>query len=106
MQVITTNLLPLKQDNGLWRDVQGRVIVPAGDVLRKRIILEVHDCPYSGHIGVLRTIQSLKRLYCWSGMSSDATSWVHTCHACQRNKSDHQRPAGLLKPLGIPGRRW
>jgi hypothetical protein len=31
---------------------------------------------------------------------------VAMCDVCQRVKAEHQRPAGLLHPLKIPGWKW
>jgi hypothetical protein len=37
-------------------------------------------------------------------MKVDITKYVASCGICQNVKVEHQRPAGLLKPLEIP--RW
>jgi hypothetical protein len=31
---------------------------------------------------------------------------VASCGICQKVKAEHKRPAGLLKPLEIPERKW
>jgi hypothetical protein len=91
--------------NEIWYRGE-QVVVPNDTVLRQRIVAETHDCPYSGHLGVVRTQKALQRTYHWGSMNKDAEDWVRTCSACQRNKATNQVPAGLLKPLAIPGRRW
>ena len=39
-------------------------------------------------------------------MKRDIAEYVAKCDTCQRVKAEHQRPAGLLKPLKIPIWKW
>jgi transposase InsO family protein len=39
-------------------------------------------------------------------MKRDVAKYVALCDTCQRVKSEHQRPAGLLQPLKIPEWKW
>jgi transposase InsO family protein len=39
-------------------------------------------------------------------MKRDVAKYVALCDTCQRVKSKHQRPAGLLQPLKIPEWKW
>jgi hypothetical protein len=39
-------------------------------------------------------------------MKRDIAEYVSLCDTCQRVKSEHQRPAGLLQPLKIPELKW
>jgi transposase InsO family protein len=39
-------------------------------------------------------------------MKRDVAEYVALCDTCQRVKSKHQRPAGLLQPLKIPEWKW
>jgi hypothetical protein len=48
----------------------------------------------------------LKTRYCWYGMKRDIAEYVSLCDTCQRVKSEHQRPAGLLQPLKILEWKW
>jgi hypothetical protein len=32
--------------------------------------------------------------------------WVRNCDTCQRNKTEHLHPAGLLQPLAVPQQIW
>jgi hypothetical protein len=36
----------------------------------------------------------------------DIAKYVAQCHSCQFVKVEHQRPAGLLKPLEMPTWKW
>ena len=68
--------------------------------------MRADDTPFGGHLGVARTYEQLQRLFTWAGAHDDVETFVRTCHGCQRNKSVHTGPKGLLQPLSIPGRRW
>ena len=50
--------------------------------------------------------QDLKEYYWWYGMKYDIAEYVALCDICQRVKTEHQRPAGLLQPLKIPEWKW
>ena len=39
-------------------------------------------------------------------MRKDIAEYVAKCDICRRIKAEHQRPAGLLKPLDIPVWKW
>jgi hypothetical protein len=81
-------------------------VIPDIPEVKLGIIWEMHDAPYSGHCGVTKTQEAIERLYWWPGLYTQVVKYVHTCHTCQRNKAPNQKPAGLLKPLRIPGQCW
>ncbi|XP_073121423.1 uncharacterized protein [Henckelia pumila] len=70
---------------------RGRMWVPAVDSLRVKMMTEAHTVPYSIHPG---------------SMKKDIVEFVSECLTCQQVKIEHQRPAGLLKPLPIPTWKW
>ena len=39
-------------------------------------------------------------------MKREVAKFVAECDVCRRVKAEHQRPAGLLKPLSIPEWKW
>jgi hypothetical protein len=39
-------------------------------------------------------------------MKAKIAEFVAHCDTCQRIKAEHQRPAGLLKPLDLPIWKW
>ena len=48
-------------DQGLLRDIEEKVIVPNDEALRIKLILEAHEPPFSGHLGVKRTLRRLEQ---------------------------------------------
>ena len=100
------NTAPLnKSEDGLWwRGPQ--IVVPADDELKKAIMRELHDAPYSGHVGVTKTIKLVERFFWWPGMQKDVTRYVTHCPICQRDKPRNTKTPGLLRPLQIPKGPW
>jgi hypothetical protein len=95
-----------KSEEGLWRVAGTQVVaVPVGPV-RESILALMHDAAWAGHMGVTKTLERVSRLFWWQTVRADVRHYVATCDSCQRNKSLRMKPAGLLKPLSIPGWRW
>jgi hypothetical protein len=91
-----------------WEDVEGvvwfkdRLCVPNVQSIRELILKEAHEKTYSIHPGREKMYQDLKKKFLWYGMKRDITEHVAVCDSCQRIKAEHQKPAGMLQPLGIP----
>lgn len=106
----TENVKELVCRDGLyWKVLQdGSTVlaIPNADNLRQECLHECHDAPYAGHMGITKTTKLAERMFWWPGMKVDISNFVKSCHPCQRNKSNNQKPAGLLQPMPIPGRRW
>ena len=50
--------------------------------------------------------QDLKKNFWWPDMKKDIADWVSKCLTCQKVKTKHQRPSGLIQPLEIPEWKW
>ena len=85
---------------------RNRTCVPDIDRLRELILKEAHDSAYSIHPGTTKMYQDLKEKYWWYGLKRDVATHIVLCDVCQRVKSEHQRPAGLLQPLNVPEWKW
>ena len=102
-QAVNTNLLSYR--DGIWyRGPQ--IVVPAVDWIKKGILFELHDAPYSGHAGNRKTIAAVSERFWWPGLRREVRSYITACEACQRNKTSTQKPPGLLQPLPIPEAPW
>ena len=110
----------LRQIDGLYykttkdsQDVEHVQIALPGDKedtalerIKTAILTEHHDAAYSGHLGEEKTLDSVRRLFTWPGITADIKEYVSTCPICQATKSSSRRPTGLLHPLPIPDRKW
>lgn len=66
------------EPNGLLR-YQGRMYVPNFEELRNLVWKEVHEAPYSGHLGVTKMLEDVKPLYFWKGMKGYIARFVAKC---------------------------
>jgi hypothetical protein len=60
----------------------------------------------SGHPGVARTEEKVRRKYWWRELHADVSNFVRTCDACQRHKANSLLKAGKLQSMPIPEGRW
>jgi hypothetical protein len=81
----------------------GRLFVPTESPLIKELLAAVHG---DGHEGVQRTLHRLRRDFHFPDMRRVVQDFVRGCATCQRNKSEHLLPAGLLLPLPVPSAVW
>lgn len=53
---------------------------------RKVIMNDFHLLPTSGHAGINRMTNNVKKYYFWPGMTADIKNFVLKCESCQKNK--------------------
>ncbi|KAK3544099.1 hypothetical protein QTP86_001557, partial [Hemibagrus guttatus] len=66
----------------------------------------IHEAPSSGHPGIRRTTQLVRRRFWWLSLASDVEGYVWSCPTCAQARTSRQLPEGLLEPLPIPQRPW
>jgi hypothetical protein len=88
------------EEGVLW--YKGRIYVPNIKELKDKIFCETHESAYSIHPGGNKMYHDLKATYWWYRMKRDIAEYVALCDTCQRVKTEHQQPAGLLQPLQVP----
>jgi hypothetical protein len=81
----------------------GRLYIPPASPLVHEIMGAVHE---DGHEGVQRTLSRLRRNFHFPNMKQLVQDLVRMCVVCQRYKSEHLHPAGLLLPLLVPQGVW
>jgi hypothetical protein len=81
----------------------GRLYVPPASPLLQELVAAVHE---DGHEGVQRTLHRLRRDFHFPNMRRIVQDLVGACVTCQRYKSEHLHPAGLLHPLPVPTAVW
>jgi hypothetical protein len=93
------------KDKDFWEDAEGvvwfkdRLCVPDIKLIRDLILKEARETAYSIHPGSEKMYQDLRKRFWWYDMQREIAKYVVVCDNCQRIKSEHQRPAGLLQPL-------
>jgi hypothetical protein len=96
--------LCINSEGFLLRD--NRIYIPPNDELKRVIIGECHDSPYSGHFGLKKTEKAVAKLFTWDGQRSDLSKFVSTCATCMRNKPRQRRLGGLVQSIEIPSSPW
>ena len=66
----------------------------------------LHSSTCGGHSGRDATLQRVKAVVFWKGISKDVKLFIHQCSTCQRCKYDSAAYPGLLQPLPIPEHVW
>ncbi|KAJ9514372.1 hypothetical protein QJQ45_012291 [Haematococcus lacustris] len=96
-----------QDQHGLYRTRErNQIVVHNCPELKTRILVEMHDAQFAGHVGITKTLERISRMFWWPRMRSEVRHYVANCDACQRNKSVNTKPGGLLTPLAIPYDRW
>ena len=75
-----------------------RICVPQDEDLRKLILQEAHDSPFSIHPGNTKMYMDVKEGFWWNGLKRDIAEYIAKCDVCSHVKAEHQKPAGLLQP--------
>lgn len=83
-----------------------RLYVPNQSNIKSLILDEFHKSPYAGHPGYQKLITALRKEYYWLGMKRNVAEYLTHCSECQKIKTEHQHPAGLLHHLPIPRWKW
>ncbi|KAD5508745.1 hypothetical protein E3N88_16448 [Mikania micrantha] len=81
---------------------KNRVCVGNDSQLRTDIMTFCHSSPTGGHSGIYPTIQRVKSLFYWKGLSKHIRFFVKNCDVCQRSKYETVASPGLLEPLPVP----
>lgn len=77
-----------------WRGPRINIVQGVRKIMdndEKRVILnDFHLLPTSGHAGINRMTNNIKKYYVWPGLDSDVRNFVKRCEACQKQKhSNH-----------------
>ena len=77
-----------------------KIIVPKS--LRQQILKEYHHVPFTGHVGMRKTLELVDRQFHWRGLRGDTIQYVKTCPTCQMMKSDNRAKAGYYSRWKFP----
>jgi len=81
----------------------GRVYISSASTLGPTILELVHG---AGHEGVHKTLHRLRADFHFPKDRVVVQNFVRSCAVCQKNKSEHLHPGGLLQPLDVPTTVW
>ena len=82
------------------------IVVPK--VLCEQIHCFGHDSGVNCHLGMVKTLARIQRMFCWFGMAEEI-KLAKTCDSCQKSKVGIQKPASFLQPIETtvdPAQHW
>ncbi|SGY26729.1 BQ5605_C018g08764 [Microbotryum silenes-dioicae] len=82
--------------------LRGRLVIPLLAPLRESILHDAQDA--LGHLGDVKTYQTVIQTYFWPNMSRHVKQYVQQCDSCQQTKARTTRVAGKLHTLPVPVR--
>jgi len=65
----------------------GHLYIPVDIDLRCAIIFDVHDAVVAGHLGHVKTLESVRCSYYWPNMTKFIFTYVDGCSTCQSTKN-------------------
>jgi hypothetical protein len=82
---------------------KGKLFVPDASSMWPVLLAEAHD---GGHEGVEKTLHRWRASFYSPLANRKVREFMKGCAVCQRNKSVHLHPVGLLQPLLVPSAVW
>jgi hypothetical protein len=87
--------------NETWQEVH-QVVIPQKH--RKEVLKLAHENPLSGHLGVNKTVDRIRRYFYWPRLQADVQAFCKVCHTCQvAGKPNENIPVAPLKPIPVIG---
>ncbi|CAC5422735.1 unnamed protein product [Mytilus coruscus] len=88
-----------------WREVKSeqdhlQLLVPA--VIKKEIISSCHDTAYSGHFGIKKSVQKMKKYFTWYQMTKDVRIHIENCVICTKSKNRKSKTGLVDYRVGYP----
>ena len=85
------------------------ICIPRDAFQRGRSLIEIiinHAHQTIGHYGQWKTSKYIQWSYWWLHMATNIETFCRSCGRCQTNKTDTQKPQGLLHSLPVPDKPW
>ena len=93
------------RDSNKHRKTQWRLVVPDVPDIKKQIMRELHEVPYSGHLGYHKTLKNIQKIFYWPEHTLDIRDFVMGCPVCQQEKAVHHIPCWTIAATQTP-RVW
>lgn len=80
--------------------------MPANAQLNEQILQWLHGSSTGGHLGRDVTLQRIRSIFYWKGMSTNIQAFIRSCPVCPQCKYDTLASPGLIQLLPIPSNVW
>lgn len=84
----------------------GRLCVPNDEDIKRQILSEAHDTPYSIIDDATKMYQGLKENFWWNKIKICMIKYVSKCLTCQKFKAKHKLSAGELQMIKLQEWKW
>ncbi|CAK1587301.1 unnamed protein product [Parnassius mnemosyne] len=71
-----------------------KIAIP--EKLRRQILIECHDSPTAGHLGIKKSINRTRQHYFWPSLIKDVKDYVRKCETCSKHKPSQLPPIGKM----------
>ena len=61
--------------DNLWWD-HDQIVVLNSQEVKRMILLEFHDSPYAGHLGIRKTVKNILRYIIWPNIWAETESYI------------------------------
>ena len=76
-----------------------QLIVPKSH--RRKVLHELHDGVYGGHLGEAKVLNKLKERFYWPGHATDVKNWCKACGTCAQHRHPVPRNRAQLQTISI-----
>ena len=83
-----------------------QIIVPQKGNFILKVIEFYHDNLISGHFGIYKTKNLIKKTFWWNNMEKDIKRFIRSCDNCGRTNSPNYNLNPLMTSLQIPDKRF
>jgi hypothetical protein len=73
-------------DGSIWKNQDGKLVIPPDDNIRREIMKEWHDAPTAGHPRRDEMVRLVNHYYYWPGAKHWIAEYIRGCAICQQNK--------------------
>ncbi|KAJ9511239.1 hypothetical protein QJQ45_017166, partial [Haematococcus lacustris] len=72
--------------HGLYRTKgKNQIVVPHCPDLNARILVEMHDAQFAGHVGITKTLERISRIFWWPRMRSEVRHYAYLANKGRRD---------------------
>ena len=103
--VIENDILYRRWESEDGNRMKLQLVVPQS--LVPEILKLLYENLISGHLGVTKTVERVRKIFFWSGLRQDVESWCRNCEVCCRQNNLRVKPRAPLvtSKVDYPGER-
>ena len=68
---------------------------------REEVLTQLHNSPTSGHVGIKKTIATVKERFYWNGYTQDVRRWCQHCDTCALRGGPPKKPKARMRIYNV-----